>query len=467
MKGFVPTPPATVDLMVERLFQGRPPQPGDTLLDPGCGTGPFIDGVIRWCRQRRIPLPHITGVESDPRHLPVLHEKYGHLPAVHIEHSDFLTDRRPVYNFIVGNPPYVAITALSASEKEAYRSRYVTARGRFDLYLLFFEQALRNLAPDGRLVFITPEKYHYVESAAFLRGLLAQFDVEELRFLREDTFGALVTYPAITVVRNAPRSHTCVIRRDGETLDVLLPIGHEPWLPAIQGAAPESTATTLADICWRISCGVATGADSVFVRPAESLDPALRPYAHPTIAGRQLTPDSPDLARRFVMLVPYAPDGRLLPLNELGAFRRYLTRDEVRTRLLARTCVRHKPWHAFHETPVLDEILLPKIVCKDITETPHFWIDRSGQFIPRHSAYYIVPRNPDAIDIIAGHLNSRVVRSWLALNCQRASKGFLRLQSRVLQRIPLPAELASAADNRTAAARVTRWARQSELALVG
>jgi len=159
MKGFVPTPRETVDAMVERLFQGRPPRLDDALLDPGCGTGEFIDGVIRWCKRQGLPLPRITGVESDPRHLPVLRAKYHRLRAVHIEHADFLTDGCATYNFIVGNPPYVAITALSESEKARYRARYATARGRFDLYLLFFEQALRSLAPGGRLVFITPEKY--------------------------------------------------------------------------------------------------------------------------------------------------------------------------------------------------------------------------------------------------------------------------------------------------------------------
>jgi hypothetical protein len=195
----------------------------------------------------------------------------------------------------------------------------------------------------------------------------------------------------------------------------------------------------------RISCGVATGADTVFIQPAEGLDPAFQHFAHPTIAGRQLTPATTDLPQRFVMLIPYNMDGRLLPLGELKALSRYLMRDDVRRRLLVRTCVKHKPWYAFHETPVLREILRPKILCKDISETPHFWVDRSGQFVPRHSVYYIVPQKPDTIDVIAGYLQSPSVHQWLAQNCQRASKGFLRLQSRVLQRLPLPDDVVHAA----------------------
>ncbi|MDR7496035.1 MAG: N-6 DNA methylase, partial [Armatimonadota bacterium] len=387
MKGFVPTPHETVDAMVELLFRGQPPRPDDTVLDPGCGTGAFIDGIIRWCHRQRLALPRITGIESDPRHLAMLRAKYEGLHPICIRRADFLTDAQTRYNFIVGNPPYVAITGLSEDEKARYRARYATARGRFDLYLLFFEQALRSLAPGGRLVFITPEKYLYVETAGPLRALLAGYAVEEIRLLREDTFGDLVTYPTITVVRNSPQGSTRVVRRDGSTLTVTLSPGQRPWLPLLEGASSERPAVRLGDLCIRISCGVATGADSVFVRRSDGLDPALQEFAYPTIAGRQLTPATTDLPQRFVMIIPYDMHGRLLPLRELKGLGRYLMRDDVRARLRARTCVERKPWYAFHETPVLREILRPKILCKDISETPQFWVDRSGQFVPRHSVY--------------------------------------------------------------------------------
>jgi len=105
MRGFVSTPPETVDTMVELLFRGRSPATDNTVLDPGCGTGEFIDGIIRWCERRRLSLPRITGVESDPRHLPALRAKYGRLPAVSIEHADFLEDGRTAFDYVVGNPP--------------------------------------------------------------------------------------------------------------------------------------------------------------------------------------------------------------------------------------------------------------------------------------------------------------------------------------------------------------------------
>ena len=433
-----------------------------TVLDPGCGTGEFIDGVIRWCQKRRLPIPYITGVEVDPSLLPELRAKYKLLSAVRIEQTDFLASCHTMYDYVVGNPPYVPITALSESEKARYRARYTTARGRFDLYMLFFEQALRQLAPGGRLVFITPEKYLYVDTAGPLRDLLARLHVEEIRFVREDTFGQLVTYPTITSLGHAPPGRTQIARRDGSAATVKLPTGRDSWLPLIEGGVSKAGGLTLGDLCLRLSCGVATGADSVFVRPLDALDPSLQPFAHPTIAGRELKPDKTDLIPRNVLLTPYRTDGCLIPLEELGGLRRELRRTKVRHRLLARTCVKHKPWYAFHETPPLRDILRPKILCKDITETPQFWVDRVGDIVPRHSVYYIVPQDPAIIDAIATYLRSSFAHEWLTRNCQRAAKGFLRLQSHVLQRLPVPDDLASATPERCPVAGTTSRPLQAE-----
>jgi SAM-dependent methyltransferase len=438
MKGFVPTPPETVDGMVELLFRGRPPGPDDRVLDPGCGTGAFIEGILRWCAKHGRALPRITGVESDPRHMDVLHRRFDGERAVEIVPADFLLSEPGTYDFIIGNPPYVAITGLSEDEKEQYRARFVTARGRFDLYMLFFEQAVASLAPGGRLVFITPEKYLYVDSAGPLRRLLAQYRVEAIDLVPEDTFGELVTYPTITSVRNAPPGKTRVSRRDGSRVEVDLPRDGSSWLPVLGRSAAQAGGVTLADVCVRLSCGVATGADQVFVLAADRLPVELRPFARPTVAGRELVPGSTTVPRRNVMLLPYDAKGRLLAEDDLEALGRYLTKDEIRGRLLSRTCVRRKPWYAFHETPMLQDMLRPKILFKDISATPQFWVDWTGDIVPRHSVYYLVPPDLHALRVLLSHLESPAAHEWLRENCQRAANGYLRLQSRVLQRMPLP-----------------------------
>ena len=70
------------------------------------------------------------------------------------------------------------------------------------------------------------------------------------------------------------------------------------------------------------------------------------------------------------------------------------------------------------------------------------------------------------MDVIVRYLRSSLAHQWLAQNCQRASKGFLRLQSRVLQRMPLPDDMVRAALGCGPTALAGVRERQMELALM-
>src|SRR5690348_12780 len=135
--------------MVEKLFHGRPPSAQSRILDPGCGRGVFVDGLLRWCANHGSPVPRIVGIESNPAHVAHLRERFADIEQVEIQECDFLLSSCGTFDYVIGNPPYVAITSLSDVERAQYRRSYLTASGRFDLYLLFFEQALRLLEPHG------------------------------------------------------------------------------------------------------------------------------------------------------------------------------------------------------------------------------------------------------------------------------------------------------------------------------
>lgn len=428
--------------MVEKLFKVRPPREADSILDPGCGNGAFIEGIIRYCKYHRLGLPKMIGVESDPAHVIEARELMDDNPSVIIRHKDFLGSSIGAFDFIIGNPPYIPITRLSEEEKRYYRAHFKTAQYRFDLYLLFFERALESLKPDGRLVFITPEKFLYTETATSLRKILASMRIDEIELIKEETFGELITYPTITSVVNSTTStKTQVIHRDGCQRLVDIPIDGTSWLPVIRGAVRLEYTSTLDDTCVRISCGVATGADSVFVQRTEDLTIGLREFARPTLAGRDIDPSNGEYLSHHSMLLPYNEKGVLVPEEQLGSLREYLVSPDNHDKLMKRTCVKRKPWYAFHENPPLKDILRPKIMCKDISRDPVFVIDRNGDYIPRHSVYYIIPKDVSNIEEMARYLNSQEAGQWLSANCQRAANGFLRLQSQVLKRLPVPESL--------------------------
>ena len=327
MKGQVFTPPALVDIMVEKLFRKRYPKPDDRVLDPGCGTGAFIEGILRWCKKKNVKPPQIVGLESDPKLIEEAQKSIGNCESVTLLNQDFLLGDPGFYDFIIGNPPYVRMEELDESERRMYREKFETAVNRFDLYILFFEKALKSLKPLGRLVFITPEKYEYTLTARPLRKLMAKYHVEEIHHISEDAFRGLVTYPTITTINKNGKGATRILHRDGSSIEVRLPTDGSRWISVIRGESKlPSSGAVLADICTRISCGVATGMDSVFVMAENEVPEALRAYAYPTVSGKQLTPDGIKLTHR--MLIPYDRSGNLLPDEYLEKFKDWLSKHK-------------------------------------------------------------------------------------------------------------------------------------------
>lgn len=129
MKGFIPTPTRIVDLMVARLFDGLAPTADSTVLDPGCGEGEFIAGVLRACQAAGWAVPRIVGVEQDPTRAVTARGRFRGVRQVEIREGDFLMPSPDRYDYVIGNPPYVSILGLSPAERERYRARYTTAAG--------------------------------------------------------------------------------------------------------------------------------------------------------------------------------------------------------------------------------------------------------------------------------------------------------------------------------------------------
>ena len=443
MKGHVPTPAALVDQMVQRLFAGAPPNENDRLLDPGCGDGAFIDGVLRWCLAHRIRPPRIVGVELNPSLVAKARRRFAGMRSVEIVNADYLGSvAAPQYRYVVGNPPYVSLVQINERQRQRFRERYAAAHGRFDLYLLFMEKAISDTAEGGRMAFVTPEKYLYVEAAAPLRRLMAAYNIESIELIAESIFTDHTVYPAVTILQKQANTATTHVRlRNNLFRDVRLPLAGDAWWPALMGHVTNTTGTLpLSEHCLRVSAGIATGADKIFVRSLDKLQAPLWRYAHPALSGRDLDINQNRLPTpNLALLAPYDAQGALLPEQRLGALGEYLRQPDNQAQLIGRSCVERKPWYAFHDNyPVLD-IRRPKILCKDIGLRPRFWVDRTGEIIPLHSVYYIVPLRVADLIPLCVWLNGQEAGAWLANHCQRASNGFVRLQSHVLQKLPVPA----------------------------
>ena len=402
--------------------------------------------------------------------------------------GDYLLDagRLPPADFVVGNPPYVRLEDIDDGLLRLYRSAYPAMRGRADLYVAFFEAALRQLRPGGVCAFICADRWMLNQYGAGLRSLVTSaYDVRVVVEMHDaDAFISDVSaYPAISVIARGPQG-TAVVASAGPSASASAPgvlaaaleaardagdaarpgldaaalpswfAGADPWpigpparlalLKDLEARFPPLESEAAAT---RVGIGVATGADDVYitddpglVEPSRLLKLAM---AADTAGGR--------LAWSGRYLVdPWAPAG-LVPLGDFPRLRDYFLRHEARLR--GRDTARRSP-HAWYRT--IDRVRhdlagRPKLYIPDIKDRLRPALDPGGTY-PHHNLYFVTSDAWD-LEALGALLMSDVGQFFVESYGVRMRGGYLRFQAQYLRRIrvPDPAGLSPALASRLAA----------------
>ena len=116
------------------------------------------------------------------------------------------------FDIVIGNPPYVRIHEIPIIEKDYYNKKYISATNQFDLYQLFYEKGLKLLKNEGKLCFITSNKFCITLYGKALRELIFDnysvvsiTDVSHLNIFKEAS-----TYPYIFLINNSKPSNNKV-----------------------------------------------------------------------------------------------------------------------------------------------------------------------------------------------------------------------------------------------------------------
>ncbi len=228
--------------LVERILDELPPCP-TSVLDPACGAGAFLSGMLARLIGQGIPareaLSRVCGGELDPHAaelcrirlaLEALERIAGPTPAdwqalMEIAARNIRTGEALLeleweggFDLIVGNPPFLSAREMARAGMGEYRQRlakrYRSARGAFDLSAVFVERAVELLQPGGRLGLVVPHKLFAAEYGVPLRELLSESCPERrvLDLSHESHFPGAAAYPQILLASKGPldvSGHPC------------------------------------------------------------------------------------------------------------------------------------------------------------------------------------------------------------------------------------------------------------------
>jgi hypothetical protein len=478
--------------VLDRLLTSHDARTPLRILDPSCGGGTFLLAALRCLLQRHgNPSPQETldllgvslfGSDIDPQAVvatrrALLLAAWDALRAAGTEApagslrvpdlrqnivcQDFLDSGDPPSRFqaILGGPPFVRIHELLRADPERverYRARYRTARsGQFDLFMPFFEEAIRQLAAGGWLGWSVSSTFLRTSSGRPLRSLLGgSCAIHELtEFEDSKVYPDAVTQIVLVLLEKGWREVSCRhtwITGTGGLRDKLAALWAGRNHPNVTnrelppsaclssdwsfGSATERSlldrirgaGTPLGRLPVAISQGIVTGADPVFLlrrggstedgetlvqgrdqRYAFLVESAL---LRPIIRNRDINgygrPSS-----RMVCLTPYDRAGRLLPESVLRdrhplAYQYLLKHREI---LARRRGIRSHEWYALRSPSCLTLAAGPRVLLKLICSGGDFAMDQEGRYLG-HAGTLMLTADQRRVDpfYLLGVLNSRV-----------------------------------------------------------
>jgi len=109
------------------------------------------------------------------------------------------------FDVVIGNPPYVRVDDINAEFKDTLKQEYSYAKGKYDLYYLFFELGRKLKSENGVLSYITPNKWTAADSAYTMRKefLIKNQICEILSTSKLKVFKDASNYPVITFLKDS------------------------------------------------------------------------------------------------------------------------------------------------------------------------------------------------------------------------------------------------------------------------
>lgn len=194
---------------------------GKSFIDNSCGEGAFLEEIaeryISVLKKKKYSKDeirkqlelNIVGCDIDEQCVNKCVEKLNRAALKHniksVNWNITVTDglfieENKKYDYVVGNPPYIAYKDLDVKNREVLKENFDTcAFGKCDYSYAFIEKGLKLLNQNGKMVYITPSNMFKTTFGERLRNHMKKYLTHIVNFPISQIFQGVLTSPAITV----------------------------------------------------------------------------------------------------------------------------------------------------------------------------------------------------------------------------------------------------------------------------
>ena len=491
--GVVYTPKAMAEYLAKEMAKYKASNDSNTIriLDPAIGKGELVIALLNIISSSYARI-EVVGYETDAKVCEKTTAELLHLfPNINVtvRNEDFLKaveeHTTGVFDYVIANPPYIR-TQIMGSDKAQELSSKLGLSGRVDIYYAFIVCTNSVLKDDGIAGYITSNKFLTIKSGSSVRDyILDNYKIHRITDLGDTKLFSASVLPCIMVFSKGKTddrskvSFTSVYQTstddiDGNINDVFdaiyesgcyqIPDGRkytyqqgvmqsvekgslwniqsteiQDWLSAVE----RNTWQRFSDI-GKVRVGIKTTADNVFIGDDWNGDKAdielLRPLITHRNAG-QILPNNSALWK--VLYTHTSENGRKKAFNidMYPKAKKYLWQhyDQLSNRKYVIQANRN--WYEIWVPQNPESWKHHKIVFRDISEHPQFWLDTSGAIV-NGDCYWIEIQDyvmEDVVYLALAIANSRFIEKYYDVKFNtKLYSGKRRFMSQYVEQFPIP-----------------------------
>jgi len=381
------------------------------------------------------------------------------------------------FDVVIGNPPYLRVQGLRGNfEKESkhLENLYVSATGRFDIYVLFMEKSYQLIKQDGIVSFILPHKF-----------LISDFGVGIRKyFIEKKAVNSIVNFGS-EIVFNDASTYTCIINLERYNTEIKFKnikptqifdliefdttnydnLTQENWNLKSEKILKlfdkiESNKFRVKDIFKNVSRGVVTGADGIFVLEgiikgdtffgySKELDGEVEIESElmkPLLMGNSLSRYK-NLENDLFLLYPHKLEDKTLVYGETElekifpkAYNYLLNFKE----LLVNKKIKYKTnpihWFSLHNSRNKSLLESKKIITPYLSKKSQISIDLNGEYFMNDKCSFLILNDQHNIsyEYYLALLNSNLLWFYIQNTSSEYSGGYFAYTNTYLEPFPLP-----------------------------
>lgn len=466
------------------------------IVDPAVGDGELLHKLITDAHKRGFKKLQVFGFDINQEAVDAAESLIKNdFPEVdtNIENRDFLewvsesyntslfkSGKAELFDLIIANPPYVR-TQVMGMQRSRQLSHDFNLSGRADLYHAFLKGIERILKPEGIVGVIVSNRFLTTKSGEAVRiNLLNDFNMLHVWDLGDTRLFDAAVLPAVLLlekrngktsyieskftsiylkgknVKNDPRLVFDALKNNGsddfKVIDGKLDTGKElgdtwrlahdeadKWLQQVKN----KTKFLFKDI-GKVRVGVKTTADNVFIisdlnKFKGAIPETLKPLITHHIARRYKAEEP----IKHIVYTHELNNGKKNPidLKKYPKTKKYLEANKEQLSSRSYVIEAGRRWYEIWVSHDPEAWKAPKLVFRDISEKPIFWMDLSGGVV-NGDCYWLSPEdveNPDMLWLALAVANSKFIEEFYDHSFNnKLYSGRRRFITQYVEKFPLP-----------------------------